>query len=269
FSAIAESQETSENYLELITRLTHSLDNKLITETEHDLRNNGFLDETEGKVNVKLELVRLWIIQRHPLRKEIHELDQLNFDQKKSHSDVESYYVALYKTEVSDQNNDIVEKVKISEVTLQNPKLIILAAIATLLLATLSLIISSILLVKSTQPCPAGEKKEFGVFCVADTRISRGERTLFPLITNIFRDQGIEAFQKGDYERAANLFKQATQANRNDPEVVIYYNNALARQAGSPLTLAVVARSAERVLRGVAQAQDQFNRNKGLTGRLL
>ncbi|MFM6611019.1 MAG: ABC transporter substrate-binding protein, partial [Dolichospermum sp.] len=26
---------------------------------------------------------------------------------------------------------------------------------------------------------------------------------------------------------------------------------------------------AERVLRGVAQAQDQFNRNKGLTGRLL
>ncbi|MFM6844400.1 MAG: hypothetical protein ACKPKS_11510, partial [Dolichospermum sp.] len=159
--------------------------------------------------------------------------------------------------------------VKISEVTLQNPKLIILAAIATLLLATLSLIISSILLVKSTQPCPAGEKKEFGVFCVADTRISRGERTLFPVTTNIFRDQGIEAFQKGDYERAANLFKQATQANRNDPEVVIYYNNALARQAGSPLTLAVVVRSAEGVLRGVAQAQEQFNRNKGLTGRLL
>ncbi|MFM9157721.1 MAG: hypothetical protein ACKOPK_07325, partial [Dolichospermum sp.] len=82
FSAIAESQETSENYLELITRLTHSLDNKLITETEHDLRNNGFLDETKGKVKIKIELVRLWIIQRHPLREEIHELDQLNFDQK-------------------------------------------------------------------------------------------------------------------------------------------------------------------------------------------
>ncbi|MFM6221086.1 MAG: hypothetical protein ACKPDM_12075, partial [Dolichospermum sp.] len=109
FSAIAESQETSENYLELITRLTHSLDNKLITETEHDLRNNGFLDETKGKVKIKIELVRLWIIQRHPLREEIHELDQLNFDQKKSHSDVKSYHTA-YKTEVGDQNNnDIVE----------------------------------------------------------------------------------------------------------------------------------------------------------------
>ncbi|MFM6009586.1 MAG: ABC transporter substrate-binding protein, partial [Dolichospermum sp.] len=300
FSAIAESQETSENYLELITRLTHSLDNKLITETEHDLRNNGFLDETEGKVKIKIELVRLWIIQRHPLREEIHELDQLNFDQKKSHSDVKSYHTA-YKTEVGDQNNnDIVENqvqsqhkiIKKTEnnslaaciratdirgvrtlsnspknspvVTLQNPKLIIVAAIATL-----SLIISSILLVKSTQPCPAGEKKEFGVFCVADTRISRGERTLFPLITNIFRDQGIQAFQKGDYEQAAKFFKKAIEANKNDPEVVIYYNNALARQAGSPLTLAVVARSAEWVLRGVAQAQEQFNRNKGLTGRLL
>ncbi|MFM6368774.1 MAG: ABC transporter substrate-binding protein, partial [Dolichospermum sp.] len=70
-------------------------------------------------------------------------------------------------------------------------------------------------------------------------------------------------------EQAAKFFKKAIEANKNDPEVVIYYNNALARQAGSPLTLAVVARSAERVLRGVAQAQDQFNRNKGLTGRLL
>ncbi|MFM6200414.1 MAG: ABC transporter substrate-binding protein, partial [Dolichospermum sp.] len=152
-------------------------------------------------------------------------------------------------------------------VTLQNPKLIIVAAIATL-----SLIISSILLVKSTQPCSVGEKKEFGVFCVADnSRISRGERTLFPanINTSTFRDQGIEAFQKGDYEQAAKFFKKAIEANKNDPEVVIYYNNALARQAGSPLTLAVVVRSAEGVLRGVAQAQEQFNRNKGLTGRLL
>jgi branched-chain amino acid transport system substrate-binding protein len=320
FSAIAESQETSVNYLELITRLTHSLDNKLIAETEHDLRNNGFLDETEGKVNIKIELVRLWIIQRHPLREEIHELDQLNFDQKKSHSDVElfyhppsyhpaykdvkSYYLELYhpayKTEISDQNNNIVVNqvqsqhkiIKKTEnnslaaciratdirgirtlsnspkdspvVTLPNPKLIIVAVIATL-----SLTISSILLVKSTQPCPAGEKKEFRVFCVADTRTSRGERTLFIANTNIFRDRGIQAFQRENYQQAADFFKKAIEANRNDPEVVIYYNNALARQAGSPLTLAVVVRSAEGVLRGVAQAQDQFNRNKGLTGRLL
>jgi ABC-type branched-subunit amino acid transport system substrate-binding protein/tetratricopeptide (TPR) repeat protein len=124
--------------------------------------------------------------------------------------------------------------------------------------------------------CPAGEKKEFGVFCVADnSRISRGERTLFTTTTNRFRDQGIRAFQKGDYQQAADLFKQAIQANRNDPEVVIYYNNALARQQGSPFTLAVVVpigtnlSDAQEILRGVAQAQDQFSQNKGLNGRLL
>ncbi|MFM6745351.1 MAG: ABC transporter substrate-binding protein, partial [Dolichospermum sp.] len=92
---------------------------------------------------------------------------------------------------------------------------------------------------------------------------------------NRFRDQGIQAFQKGNYEQAANLFKQAIQANKNDPEVVIYYNNALARQAGSPLTLAVVVPigkkldSAQEILRGVAQAQNQFNDKKGFNGRLL
>ena len=288
FSAIAESQETSENYLALIARLTNELDNKLIIETEQLLKNNGFLDATGEKI--KIELVRRWIIQHHPLKEEIYfELDKLNLDQKKNQSNLE-----LYLTEVSDQNNIKVENqvkyeiikspTKLPEnnslninilsnrqraflvVTPPNLKLVILAAIATL-----SLIISSIILVISLKTCPAGEKKEFGVFCVADSRISRGERTLFPTTTttNTFREQGIQAFQKGDYEQAANLFKQAIQANKNDPEVLIYYNNALARNPGSPLTLAVVVRSAEGILRGVAQAQDQFNRNKGLTGRLL
>ncbi|MTJ30791.1 ABC transporter substrate-binding protein [Aphanizomenon sp. UHCC 0183] len=294
FSAIAESQETSENYLALIARLTNELDNKLIIETEQLLKNNGFLDATGEKI--KIELVRRWIIQHHPLKEEIYfELDKLNLDQKKNQSNLK-----LYLREVSDKNNvsffedanqvkyEIIKSpTKLSEnrslninilsnlqksfsvVTPPNPKLIILPTIAT----TLSLIISSILLVnstvKSTNPCLAGEKLDFGVFCVADSRISRGDHTLFPTITNTFRDQGIQAFQKGDYEQAANLFKQAIQANKNDPEVVIYYNNALARKAGSPLTLAVVVRSAEGVLRGVAQAQDQFNRNNGLTGKLL
>lgn len=293
FSAIAESQETSENYLALITRLTNDLDYKLMTETEQLLKNNGFLDETGDKI--KIELVRRWIIQHHPLKEEVHELDNFNSDQKKSQINLGQINLGLHQGVV--QNNNVINNVtfdnnvkyeiiksltKLPEnnsldinmlsnrqnafpvVSLPNQKAIILAAIATL-----SLIVSSILLVKSTQPCPAGEKKEFGVFCVADSRISRGERTLFPTNTNIFRDQAFQAFQQGDYEQAANLFKKAIEANRSDPEVVIYYNNALARKAGSPLTLAVVARSAEGVLRGVAQAQDQFNRNKGLTGRLL
>ncbi|UUO15661.1 ABC transporter substrate-binding protein [Dolichospermum heterosporum] len=124
--------------------------------------------------------------------------------------------------------------------------------------------------------CPTGERKELGVFCVVDnSRISRGDRTLFPSINNIPRDQGIQSFKKADYQQAAQLFKKAVEANPNDPEVRIYYNNALTRQQGSPFTLAVVVpvgtniTDAQEILRGVAQAQDQFNQNKGLNGRLV
>jgi ABC-type branched-subunit amino acid transport system substrate-binding protein len=127
--------------------------------------------------------------------------------------------------------------------------------------------------------CPPGERKELGVFCVVDnSRISRGNRTFFPEINNTYRDQGIRAFQQGNYQKAITLFQQAVDANKNDPEVLIYYNNALARQQGSPFTLAVVVpldknqddtNNAPEILRGVAQAQDQFNQKNGLNGRLL
>ncbi|MEI3650260.1 MAG: ABC transporter substrate-binding protein [Dolichospermum lemmermannii FEM_B0920] len=124
--------------------------------------------------------------------------------------------------------------------------------------------------------CPTDERKELGVFCVADNgRISRGDRTFFPEINNIPRDKGIQAFQQGNYPEATTLFQQAVKANPYDPEVLIYYNNALAHQQGYPLTLAVVVsldkntNTPVEVLRGVAQAQNQFNSNKGLNGRLL
>jgi branched-chain amino acid transport system substrate-binding protein len=128
--------------------------------------------------------------------------------------------------------------------------------------------------------CEPGERKQLGVFCVADNsiingRISRGDRTLFPEINNIPRNKGIQAFQQGNYQEATTLFKQAVTANRYDPEVLIYYNNSLAHQQGYPFTLAVVVPldkntiTTQEVLRGVAQAQNQFNQNKGLNSRLL
>ncbi|MDD1475181.1 hypothetical protein MEO41_28530, partial [Dolichospermum sp. ST_sed4] len=100
---------------------------------------------------------------------------------------------------------------------------------------------------------------------------SRGDRTLFPSINNITRDKGIQSFKKADYQQAAELFKKAVEANPNDPEVRIYYNNALTRQQGSPFTLAVVVpvgtniNDAQEILRGVAQAQDQSSPEQPLT----
>ncbi|MBD2614682.1 amino acid ABC transporter substrate-binding protein [Nostoc punctiforme FACHB-252] len=129
-------------------------------------------------------------------------------------------------------------------------------------------------------PCLASEKKVLGIYCVADPniinqRISRGDRTLFPGIENSDRDKGIDSLKKANYTEALNYFQEAVKNNRNDPEVLIYYNNALARQKGNSLTLAVVApakkrrNSTQEILRGVAQAQNQFNQQNGLQGRLV
>ncbi|MEL6931312.1 MAG: ABC transporter substrate-binding protein [Cyanobacteria bacterium J06600_6] len=106
-------------------------------------------------------------------------------------------------------------------------------------------------------------------------RFTKGQRTLFSGESNPNRDKGIKAFRQEDYGAAVSAFQRAKNANRNDPEVVILYNNAKARQQGNPLTLAAVVPvennmdSAKQILRGIAQAQQQFNTNGGVGGRLL
>ncbi len=127
------------------------------------------------------------------------------------------------------------------------------------------------------QVCPVGQGKSLGIFCTNSIKISRGDRTLFPDIQNSDRDSGIDSFNNGDYPAAENHFKKAFRFNNNrpDPEALIYQNNALARQKGKPLTLAVVVPATNRtdlaleMLRGIAQAQNQFNQRGGLKGRLL
>jgi ABC-type branched-subunit amino acid transport system substrate-binding protein len=132
-------------------------------------------------------------------------------------------------------------------------------------------------------PCSEGQEKVNGN-CLPTSdylssripaNISRGDRTLFFTIPNTFRDQGIKAFKAGNYSQAADLFQKAVTDNRNDPEVLIYYNNAKAREKGNSLSLAIVIPAeslqniAQEMLRGVAQAQNKFNTNGGSNGRLL
>lgn len=156
----------------------------------------------------------------------------------------------------------------------------------------------------TVKPCPDGKSKTFGVVCQEapaspeppqpdptelpnpdpsidarynwePERFTWGQQTLFPGVGNQLRDQGIEAFNQGNYSEASQLFKRAIEGNRNDPEPLIFYNNALAQQQGEPLTLAVVVpvdsreNSAKEMLRGVAQAQDEFNEEGGVDGRLV
>lgn len=86
--------------------------------------------------------------------------------------------------------------------------------------------------------------------------------------------QGTENFELKDYEKASQNFQQAINTNSNEPEPQIYLNNSLARQKDNPFKLAVVVpvdekpNSAKEMLRGVADAQTEFNK-KGLDNRFL
>jgi len=272
FAAIAEAQENSENYIELIRKYRPEIENKLIIETTKILRVNDFLDQVKDRV--KIEFVRLWIIQRHPLRDEIHELDKIEQKKSPSHIILHSKTINSPLSYPGDININLHQpsEVNTSAIPVKS-NLIVLTTIASAVFITASLLLTGI---SQMRTCPTDERKELGVFCVVDnSRISRGNSTFFPEINNIPRDKGIQAFQQGNYQEATTLFQQAVNANRYDPEVLIYYNNSLARQQGSPFTLAVVVSldknktTPVEVLRGVAQAQDQFNRNKGLNRRLL
>lgn len=96
---------------------------------------------------------------------------------------------------------------------------------------------------------------------------SQGEKSFFLGNGNYYQNQGVDAFKRGNYTEAINQFAKAKEIDKNDPEGLIYYNNALAHEKGNYLTLAVAvpinARRdmAKEILRGVAQAQDEFNNN--------
>jgi len=119
-----------------------------------------------------------------------------------------------------------------------------------------------------------------GTITVRNIKTSGGQSKIFIDDINFHLDKGSEYFKKGDYENAEKFFYLAKEANRNDPIPQIYLNNTKARLAsqagkGKPLKLAVVAgidfyeSTAKEVFRGVADAQDKFNQNRGKNGRLL
>lgn len=98
--------------------------------------------------------------------------------------------------------------------------------------------------------------------------ISQGEKILLSGGGNFqLKTEAATAFAAKDWNGAIQKYQQATAQDANDPEAKIYLNNARAKQAGNVMALAVVVpitpspNEAREVLRGVAQYQDEFNRN--------
>ncbi|NJM86927.1 MAG: ABC transporter substrate-binding protein [Hydrococcus sp. RU_2_2] len=101
--------------------------------------------------------------------------------------------------------------------------------------------------------------------------LSQGEKILLDPTSE--KQAGADAFANKDWDGAIASYQKAADNNPNDPEGRIYLNNAQARKAGNPITIAVAVPitpsldSAKEVLRGVARSQEEFNQSA--SGRLL
>ncbi len=105
-------------------------------------------------------------------------------------------------------------------------------------------------------------------------QISRGERILLPGAATPTKQAGVEQIASGHADQALPWLEKARQANRADPETLIYLNNA--RIGDQPAYTIAVAlplgsqpKSATEILRGVAQAQTQVNQAGGVGGEPL
>lgn len=105
-------------------------------------------------------------------------------------------------------------------------------------------------------------------------RSSLGETILVQADTTPEKQAGVEAFAKGDFASAIAQFQSSRQIQPNDPETLIYLNNAQAATK-NPIKIAVVVpiggnlNVAKEILRGVAQGQNEIHQKGGINGRGL
>ena len=100
-------------------------------------------------------------------------------------------------------------------------------------------------------------------------RLSQGERILISQIATPAKEMAVAAYTHGNYKDAAYLFETSLKTEANDPEALIYLNNARIGQ-GESYSIAVSipigsdVNAAQEILRGVAQGQNRINQAGGI-----
>lgn len=99
-------------------------------------------------------------------------------------------------------------------------------------------------------------------------RFSSGEKLLITANATTEKKQGVTAFALGQYLEAINYFNQSLKQYPNDPETVIYRNNAqIPNNETFKIAVVVPIGSnldvAQEMLQGIAQAQTEFNTQGG------
>ena len=102
-------------------------------------------------------------------------------------------------------------------------------------------------------------------------RLSGGEAILISDSTTPQKQKAVDALKSGNYQQAIQDFEASLAIAKNDPEALIYLNNARIGQKKSYAIVASMpignnANAAKEMLRGVAQAQDEINREGGING---
>jgi ABC-type branched-subunit amino acid transport system substrate-binding protein len=106
-----------------------------------------------------------------------------------------------------------------------------------------------------------------------NARVSSGEGIFFQNPT-VNKRSASYLFREGKFKKAAEKFRESLANVRDDPEAVIYLNNALAASTdtlviGVGVPIGTSANVAAEMLRGVAQAQKEVNDSGGIHGKRL
>ena len=102
-------------------------------------------------------------------------------------------------------------------------------------------------------------------------RISFGEKTLITGEIAPAKKEGVEAIAAGSYEKAIANLTTAIKQKPNDPEALIFLNNARIGSAKSytiatSLPIGSDLNTSLEILRGIAQAQNEINASGGIKG---
>ncbi|MBE9198188.1 MULTISPECIES: ABC transporter substrate-binding protein [unclassified Nodularia (in: cyanobacteria)] len=117
---------------------------------------------------------------------------------------------------------------------------------------------------------PSANKPTTDNQSIAD-RISFGEKTLTPGEVTPAKKEGVQAFADQNYAQAIANLETSLKQQRNDPQALIYLNNA---RIGSAKSYSIVAsvplgtdpNTSLEILRGIAQAQNAINTSGGIKG---
>jgi branched-chain amino acid transport system substrate-binding protein len=104
-----------------------------------------------------------------------------------------------------------------------------------------------------------------------EARFSAGEQRLISGKADGEKQTAIDAIASGNYPQAVSALESYLKNNRNDPEALIYLNNARIGSGksyaiGAAVPIGTEIDIAKEILRGVAQAQNQINAAGGING---